>query len=126
MASEEADALPELDRLVLATAMGRLAALDMQPNTHRQAQWIAYACSGEAIARAPQLLVGWPWLLAALQTFWLPSNPVGALITTPGDGRRSLASAVETMRETNELLPPDDIFGAKALLPVPPNPSECD
>lgn len=116
MASDEADALPDLDRLVLATAMGRLAALDIQPNAHEQAQWIAYACSGETIARTPQLLVSWPWLLPALQAFWLPSNRGGALKTAPGDGRRGLASAVEIMRETNEPLPPDDMFDLTALL----------
>lgn len=119
LTSDERDTLDPLARLVMATAMARLASLEQNWRACEQATWLTFHDFGEAFARTPQLLVGWRWLLSLFQEiFWGPHNERCKLANQLNEGKRSLASAVDAARFTGTILPPEEIYDEGHLLEV--------
>ncbi len=112
LSSTAFEQLAPIDRLVLSTALAKMAFAEENWKAYSQAVWITSATIDRAVATNIPLLVGWPWLLALYEKqLWEPHNarcPPQQRISV--DHRIGLADAVLIARHYGQAMPPDEVF----------------
>jgi hypothetical protein len=110
--SEAFEQLAPIDRLMLSTALAKMALAEESRDAYHQAVWITSATFDRAVATSIPLLVGWPWLLDLYERqLWQPHNancsPPDRIST---NHKKGLADAVLIAMHYGQAMPPDEMF----------------